>query len=123
MARRDQKRDKNYLDLVPTRTIDCEQQEDGKLVLLRPKWTRGLLARLLQPHIRYKHFRVQLDEIGSVTWEAIDGRRTVGQISDLLHDRFGDRVEPRYERCSRFIEQLHRGDMLDLSRSDEKSAE
>jgi hypothetical protein len=123
MARRDQRRDNNYLDLVPTRTIDYEQQKDGKLVLLRPKWTRGLLSKLLQPRIRHKHFRVHLDEIGTVTWEAIDGRRTVGEISDLLHERFGDRVEPRYERCSRFIEQLHRGDMVDLSRPHETSAE
>lgn len=105
----------NYLDLVPRRTIQHEVGDDGRFVLLRPKYMTGLLARFLQPRLRAKHFRVQLDDIGTATWDAIDGARTVGQIADVLGEKFGARVEPRYERCARFIQSLHKGAMVTLA--------
>jgi hypothetical protein len=111
MARRDREA-VDYLEFVPRHTVDSEDGEDGRLVLLRPKWTRGLLARWLQPHIRHKFFRVRLDDVGSATWLLIDGRRTVGEICEALFERFGERVEPRYERGAKFIHQLERGEMV-----------
>lgn len=104
----------NYLDNVPRRTISHEDGENDCLVLLRPKFMKGLLAKYLQPHIKHPYYRVRLDEIGSSTWQAIDGERTVGEIADLLYESFGERVEPRYERCSRFIHSLHQGKMVTL---------
>jgi hypothetical protein len=105
----------DYLEFVPRRAIDHEDGEDGRLVLLRPKWTRGLMARWLQPRIRCKFFRVRLDEVGSATWLLIDGSRTVGDICEALFVRFGEKVEPRFERGARFIRQLERGDMVTAS--------
>ena len=105
---------KNYLDNIPKRAIRHEDDEDDCLVLLRPKFMKGFLAKYLQPQIKHPYYRVRLDEIGSSTWKAIDGERTVGDIADLLYERFGERVEPRYERCSRFIHSLHQGKMVTL---------
>jgi hypothetical protein len=102
----------NYLEYVPRRTIDHEEGEDGRLVLLRPKFIKGPLAKWLQPRIKRKHFKVRLDDLGSATWRAIDGRRTVGQIADLLYEQFGERIEPRYERMSMFIDSLAKGAMI-----------
>lgn len=113
MARRPKKNAGiNYLEYVPRRTIDHEEGEDGRLILLRPKFVKGPLARWLQPRIKRKHFRVRLDDLGSATWRAIDGRRTVGQIADLLYEEFGERIEPRYERMSMFIDSLAKGAMI-----------
>lgn len=104
----------NYLDCVPKRNVEFEKGDDGRVVILRPKFLKGPLAKYLQPHLKRKFFRVRLDEFGSATWEAIDGARTIGQISDLLFERFGEGVEPRYERCAKFIGSLHRGAMVSL---------
>jgi hypothetical protein len=111
MARRGRE-DIDYLEFVPRRVIDHEDGEDCRLVLLRPKWTRGLLAKLLQPRIRRRFFRVRLDDVGSATWLLIDGHRTVGEICEALFERFGQRVEPRFERGAKFIHQLESGDMV-----------
>jgi len=116
MARRGDRTPENYLDCVPRRAVEHETDGDGRTVLLRPKFIKGPLARWLQPRIERKHFRVRLDEVGAATWEAIDGRRTVGEIAEILKDRFGDRVEPCYERCSMFVRSLDRGAMITLER-------
>ncbi len=83
-------------------------------MLLRPKFAGGLFAKILQPHIKIKYFRVRLDAFGSKTWELIDGERSVGAIADLLYEAFGDPIEPRYERLSKFIHSLHRGAIVAL---------
>lgn len=112
----------NYLDYVPVRTIQHETGNDDGVVLLRPKFMSGILAKYFQPHIKHQYYKVRLDEIGSTTWRAIDGVRTVGEIADMLRQSFGDRVEPPYERCSRFINSLHQGKMVtfDTSKSSKK---
>ncbi len=114
MARRKKSEKVNYLDYIPARAIEHEEDEEGRLVLLRPKFIKGLFAKILQPNIKTKYFRVKLDRFGAKTWEAIDGHRTVGEIADVLFDEFGDEIEPRYERCSKFINSLHRGAMVTL---------
>jgi hypothetical protein len=113
-GRRSAKPQGNYLDNVPRRCVDFEEGEGGRLVLLRPKFITGPFARLLQPHLPRKFFRVQLDDVGTCVWNAIDGARTVGEIAELLFAEFGERVEPRHERCSRFIHSLHQGAMVAL---------
>ena len=102
----------NYLDNVPRRTVASEVDAQGLAVLLRPKFLKGPFARLLQPHLPKKFFRVQLDDVGTLVWDSIDGARTVGDIAELLFARFGERVEPRHERCSKFVHSLHQGAMI-----------
>jgi hypothetical protein len=114
--RRDKSRQISYLDKVPSRAIEHEEGDDGRLTLLRPKFTRGPLAWWLQPRMKYKYFRVHLDDIGTATWRAIDGERNVGQIADLLYEEFGERIEPRYDRMSRFIDTLARSAMVTIER-------
>jgi hypothetical protein len=112
MARRDTAPRENYLDRVPKRNVAFEEGEGGRLVLLRPKFMGGPLARLLQPHLPKKHFRVKLDDIGTLVWRSIDGARTVGEIAEIVGAEFGERVEPRHERVSRFVHSLHQGAMV-----------
>jgi hypothetical protein len=102
----------NYLDRIPARRVAFEEGEEGRLVLLRPKFLTGPFAKWLQPRIPKKFFRVQLDDLGTCVWKAIDGARTVGEIAEILFAEFGERVEPRYERCSKFVHSLHQGAMI-----------
>ncbi|MCU0663871.1 MAG: PqqD family protein [Myxococcota bacterium] len=106
--------DPTQLDWIPSRKVEHELSEEGRVVVLRPKWTRGLLARYLQPLLTRPYFKVRLDAHGSATWNAIDGVRTVAQLGDLLRDEFGEEVEPCHERVSKFIHSLFKGDMVEM---------
>lgn len=102
---------REFLNAVPVRAVEHELK-NGTVVLLRPKYVKGFLGRYLQPRLRAKFFRVRLDDMGSAMWTAIDGTKTLGQIADILREKFGDDIEPRYERCSRFIFSLYQGAMI-----------
>lgn len=108
----------NYLDYVPRRMIEHEVDDDGLFVLLRPRFMKGFFAKFVQPRIKAKYYKVRLDKFGSKTWEAIDGKRSVKEIADLLYSEFKDEVEPRYERCSTFISSLERGAMVGMQYED-----
>ena len=56
--------------------------------------------------------RVRLDEVGSLAWTLLDGRRTVGEVAAGLRERFGDRVEPAEERLGLLLSSLHRGGLI-----------
>jgi len=97
----------NFLDYVPTRRVECTVDPAGDLVLLVPKFGTGRLGRWWASVIGSRStLKVHLDELGSLTWNAIDGRRTVAEIT--LHVS-RDRDEPgeeMYDRCARFIRSL-----------------
>lgn len=97
----------------PERAVEAELQDD-RVVLLRPRFRRGLLARWLQPRLRRPHFRVHLDEVGSFIWGCCDGQTTVARIGDALAAKFGERVAPATERLSVFLVQMQRSGLIRL---------
>ena len=50
---------------------------------------------------------ITLDEISSAVFLDIDGNKTVKQIGEDLVKRFGDKVEPLYERLLIFINHIY----------------
>lgn len=51
---------------------------------------------------------MKLDELGSTVWKAIDGKRNVYEIGQVVKAKFGDKCEPVYERLIMFIRYLNR---------------
>lgn len=101
------------LTRVPVRAVASETGEDGRVVLLRPKflsprlnWFQKLLPRPV--------FRVKLDSRGSFIWETLDGRRTVGAVCEAVRDRFGAEAEPVEERTVALIYQMASGGFVKL---------
>jgi len=103
-----------HLDLIPVRNGKVELKIiDGRRCLLVPMDSRlDFLARRLHGNYR----RVELDEIGAYTWELCDGRRTVREIGQALKARFGDDVEPLYERLAAFLFELLRRNLIGFKR-------
>lgn len=64
---------------------------------------KHIISRMKRPY-----FKVNLDEIGSYLWENCDGHRMVRDIAQLQQQRFGDKVEPLYDRISVFLRTLER---------------
>ena len=67
----------------------------------------------IQSFFRKLKFRIPLykeiefDEISSAVFLDIDGNKTVKQIGEDLVKRFGDKVEPLYERLLVFINHIY----------------
>jgi hypothetical protein len=104
---------RNPLDLsqcYPQRAVDAEL--DGELVvLLRPRFMRGPLARWLQPRLRKPHFRVHLDALGSFVWNHCDGETSVAEIAEAMSRELSiqDQV---VQRVVFFVRELERGRMI-----------
>ena len=87
---------------------------EGDLVVVqvprfRSRWMGWLQRRLSKPF-----YQLHLDKIGSTVWLACDGESTVGDIGKRLKDRFGDEIEPLWDRLALFIRQMRSGKLIDL---------
>lgn len=98
----------NLLDLVPVKNIHWEKTEEGLVVLLKPKFQHPFLRKHLLPRLKRPHFKVKLDAVGSFVWEQCDGKQTVQEVAQNLKKKFGEEVEPLYERIAMFLQTLEK---------------
>ncbi|NOZ62063.1 MAG: PqqD family protein [Calditrichaeota bacterium] len=98
----------NLLDLVPKRLLQFQENEDGNVTILKPKYRNKLMQKYVLPRMKKPHFKVNLDEYGSFVWKQIDGEKTVEEIGKQLKENFSEKIDPVYERLSVFIHSLVR---------------
>ena len=110
--KRKQQREGNLLNFVPERVAQWEETVEGHAVLLKPKFTNRVFVRYVLPRMKRPNFRVELDDFGTHVWNAIDGRHRLLEIADGLKERFGEEIEPVYERIGIFIRQLEQGGFI-----------
>ncbi len=89
--------------LIPVRTIDSEQADDGKVTITESRHKDSWLDRLLSKGLEPGHNHVSLDEVGSLVWSLCDGEHTVRQIALALQERFGDDYDPGSKRLAVFL--------------------
>ena len=92
-------------DLVVERRIES-REEDGRTVLLAPRFDGKLLGRLFRALFGQSFVKVKLDELGAHVWARCDGGTTVSEIARSLesdHD-----AEKARERMELFLDTLHR---------------
>lgn len=104
----------NLLELVPHRTASWSE-DAGRVVVEIPAPSRPWLAPLAWLSFKMSSKRIRLDEVGSLAWTLLDGRRSVGEVAAALRERFGDRVEPAEERLGTLLRMLHRGALVGYS--------
>jgi hypothetical protein len=105
-SKKDRGERRNLLEIKPVRNLEWETEQNGSVVLLVPKFKSRYLVKYVLPHLRKQHFRVKLDEYGSLVWKLLDGNTTVGDISENLKGLYGESFDPRYERIGKFIANL-----------------
>ncbi len=101
----------NLLELVPLRAASWSE-DAGRVVLEIGAPSRPWRAPFAWLNSKMSSKRVRLDEVGSLAWTLLDGRRTVGEVAAALRERFGDRVEPAEERLGTLVRSLHRGGLV-----------
>jgi hypothetical protein len=97
----------NYLELTPYRIAGHETDENGKAMIVVPKFRSEFWKELLIPRRKTPYYRINLDELGSATWLEIDGKKNVGEICRLLTGRFGEKISPAEERITKFLTKLY----------------
>lgn len=100
----------NLLELTPVR-INEHEEADGLINILIPKFKREFMKKII-PKNKPKEIRVKLDELGSATWLAMDGNKTVFQVVEELREKFGEKIEPAVERVTKFINGLYGNNLL-----------
>ena len=108
----------NFLELIPVRTDALKWHEggDGLIHIMIPR--KEILDRLVRLFKKTpEQMRVDLDEIGSGAWKLMDGERTIGEICDLMIERFGDDVDPVYERVGTYINILRNNKFIILKKA------
>ncbi len=109
MKKREAEKSKiNLLDLIPVRNIKWEKKEDGLITLFKPKFELTFLKKYVLPYLKKPYFKIKLDHVGSFTWELCDGSLRVKEVAKNLKDKFGEDVEPLYDRLALFLKSLEK---------------
>ncbi len=98
--------DVNLLELVPEQLVDSTRDDEGIITILGPRFKTGFMKKLVGSRLKSPYFKIALDDIGTTVWENIDGTQNIGKISDILKEKFGEKIEPVNDRLAMFFTQL-----------------
>jgi len=107
----------NYLDLIPIRTnkMKWHEDQDGFIHIEIPR--KDPIDRLVRLFKKTpEQMRVDLDEVGSQAWKYMDGKRSIGEICDLMTEQFGETVDPVIERVGTYINILRNNKFITLEK-------
>ena len=98
----------NFLEYIPVANFNWRVSEETKKVVVeRPKFDNAILKKYLLPYFKKQNFDVKLDDFGSFVWQQIDGEKNIYEIANVLEKKYGEKVQPVYERISQFIKHLY----------------
>lgn len=119
MAKKNILHNENLLDLIPQRVVAHEETGEGRIVLLKPKFSNKFLAGLFMERMKRPYYKINLDGYGSFVWKCCDGKNTVARIGELLRKEFRKDIEPVYERLGMFIRTLESNHFITYSQAKE----
>lgn len=102
----------NLIELVPVRNIKWEKKENGLIVLLKPKFKHTFFKKYIPLRFKSPYYKIKLDAIGSYVWELCNGHLTVKELGQKLKYKFGDDVEPIYNRLALFLQNLEKNHFI-----------
>jgi hypothetical protein len=98
----------NFLDYVPVLNCPWDKDGNGRVYLIKEKTRNKLLKKIIGWVGRSQEFHIHLDEPGSAAWLAVDGRRSILDISVLLRQGSGDGLAQAEPRLAKFFAMLAR---------------
>ena len=97
----------NALELIPVQLHKFDVTNQRIVTIKIPKISNEKLAEKIIPKSRSKFSTLELDEIGSAVWLAIDGIVNTEQICRQMVETFGDKIQPVQERVVKFLNGLY----------------
>ena len=115
--RKKMNKDDNFLDLIPT--INGSQQwdvlDDGLIQVIIPR--DGIIDKAVRFFFKTpKVMKIDLDSLGSSVWKAIDGKRNMEEIAQIIKKEFGENANPLYERLGTYINILRNNKFITLEK-------
>lgn len=109
------KKEKNYLEYVPSKNSNLSYRRNEKEMVIIQVERNGFFDKLSQwlffaPKVTY----IKLDIFGSFIWNHIDGNKNIYELGKLLEKRYGKEVNPIYERLSVYFEILKTNELIDF---------
>ncbi len=102
-----------WLSGIPVQKVESTRNEEGRIVLLRPKFISPRL-QWLQKRLPRPYFKIKLDERGTCFWEHMDGVRTLAAIAEIQRLAFGEKAEPAEDKAVVFMRELIKGGFAEL---------
>jgi hypothetical protein len=106
-AKRKIPKNTNFLELTPISNVQYEKITEESGFLQIPRFKSKLAQKFLLPKFQNKYIKANLDEFGSSTFKLIDGKRNIYEISNILREQHGEKIEPVYERVTKFFGYLY----------------
>ncbi|MCR4822448.1 MAG: PqqD family peptide modification chaperone [Treponema sp.] len=101
------KKSPNYLDIVfiHNAAIKFEEADDGAITLFVEN--RGFFNFLAQKLLgKPRISQIHLEEFGNFIWKEIDGKQTLSDVSQKVHEKFGEKAEPLLPRLIQYFKIL-----------------
>ncbi len=98
--------------LVPVPQHRSEDEPDGRVTVMVPRFTGRWTRRWVLPLFARREMRLHLDELGSFVWRQCDGRTTVGEIAARLQASSGEQRAEAGTRVMTFLRRLARYDSV-----------
>ncbi|MEW5761255.1 MAG: PqqD family protein [Candidatus Thermoplasmatota archaeon] len=102
---------KNLLKMKPIRIKEFEKNCD-KISIIVPKFKSKIGNGICKIFDIKPNYRLNLDEYGSFVWALCNGENDVEAIGIALKKKFGDKVEPIYERLAKFLQILETNEVI-----------
>lgn len=102
------KKKENFLDYIPrpNKLYETGANASGHIEIRLEH--KGIADRIAQKVFhKPKVSRIELDDFGSFVWREMNGEKSIYEIGQAVHRRFGAKAEPLYERLSKFMKILH----------------
>ncbi len=104
----------NFLDIVFSHNSDLKWETDNEGIVTIFVPNSGFWNNLAQKLFHKAAVtKLTLDVLGSFIWIKIDRSKDVYSISQELKGKFGNSVNPLYERLTVFLRQLERNGLIE----------
>ncbi len=100
------KRNQNFFDLTPEKAFESTKDINGIVTIQIPRFDNNFVGKFLSSKSTKENIKAELDEIGSIVWESIDGKKTVFDITKILRKRL-DNIEQADERTVEYMKNLY----------------
>lgn len=110
----------NLLELTPYRFYGEETDSEGNVIVLIPKFKNKILVKYLLPRMKSRNFKLKLDKFGSGVWLLLNGENNIKFIAEELVRKFGDEIQPIYERLPKFMTMLYTNKLISFREIERK---
>lgn len=120
LMKKEPKKEDNFLLYVPEKKHTNWEVKNGKVYLVF--YHNKTIERFMRWLVKKPNVSdVELDDLGSAVWTAIDGKASVYEIGEKILKQFGEKCDPVYDRLIMFLRYLNRKGWISFDRGNQEN--